>query len=237
MNVDDLLDLIREDLLGERMGAGYEDVAAWSEGFLIREIGNAQRQACYRQDLRHLYDDSTFSITLATGVQSYALDHRILRIEEIQFGTAVLEHTTLANLDQYAKGWRSYSAGAPKRFYIRGRTLFLDRAPSATENGQSLNLTVWREPLADPDTGDELEWVDDPEKLGHWVAFKAFSRRDEDVANPGSAKMHLDLFNQAFGDEVPVRARMEILQYPDVIQFRPAMEKANYLDNSSDDGW
>ena len=231
MRVSDLLEIIRADLLDDTEGGGDGSAYAWSDDQLVRWIGDAQRQACRRQDLRHLYDD-TFTIRLKDGVPAYELDSCILRLDEVRFGATILTHTTLANLDAYCPTWRDYDDGEPQRFYVRGHKLFLDRSPSSHEDGDSLNLVIWREPLGDPSLHDDLEWLLDQEKLGHWVAHKAFARRDEDTEDKKRSQEHRELFDLAFGPEVPARVRQELLQYPDnAVNFAPSVRQATLTDD------
>jgi hypothetical protein len=188
----------------------------------LREIGRAQQQACWRQDLRHILDES-FSITLIEGQRAYALDALILRIEQITLNNVPLLFTTRADLDARLWGWRSFSAGAPERFYIDGRTLKLDRAPSATEDGAALALHVWRGPLTEPadiTVDDDLEWEHDPEQLAHWVCHRAYLYRGVDSFDRESAAT-LMMFNATFGAEVPAKARSELLAYPSDVAFAP----------------
>jgi hypothetical protein len=229
MTAGELLAIVRASYLDDVADTADADEAAlvyrWSDETLLREIAMAQRQACYRQDLRHLFDDTTAelcSITLAEGVASYPLDARILRLHEVLYGGEVLPHLTQAVLDQVYSGWRSWAAGAPRGFYVIGRTLRVVPTPSASEDGETLALAVWREPLCDPDSEDDLEWTLDPERLAHWVAYRAFSVPDLDSVQASQAANHLALFERAFGPEVPAQARAELLAFPPELSFTPA---------------
>lgn len=237
MTYGELISIIRSDLLDDIIpgtNEGYEN-SAWSADFMLRETINAVKQACYRKDLRHIYDES-FRIRLKAGVKSYSLDPEILRIEEITLDGCPLFHTSLQYLDGRVLGWRDYDEGTPRRFYIRGRTLILDRAPSQAYGSTRLFLKVWREPFATSTVNDEIEWDMDVEKLGHWVAFKAFSRRDEDTQDPKKAVEHLTLFNMAFGEEVPARVRLELLQMPDTMPIAPHIDYT-YVNSDSTGRW
>ena len=225
MTPADLIQIVRQDFLDDVSDAvdGPDSDATWSNEFLLRQVGEAQRQACYRQDLRHLFDDTTEAIceiTLASGTQSYALDSRILRIHDAQYGGEAVVHTTQDALDRAFHDWRTLT-GAPEQFFIRGRMLTLDRIPGTAEDGETLALSVWREPLATPGMNDDLEWTLDPEKLGHWVAHRAFMRPNLSKEAPGLSKQHRDLFDLAFGREVPAAARAELLAYPDRVGLGP----------------
>lgn len=218
MTAGELLAIIRADYMDDVV-----EPYNWPDTQLLREIGRAQQQACYRQDLRHLHDE--FSLTLEAGTRSYELDPSVLRIDEVSLNGKLLEFTTRNILDERYRGWRNYSAGVPKRFYIIGRTLYLDRASSANEDGLTLAVQAWREPLILPQdlaADDDLEWTNDVEQLAHWVAFRAFMRRDEDTQDKEKASEHLALFNATFGVEVPAQVRAELLMYPAEFSFAPA---------------
>jgi hypothetical protein len=223
MLASELMSIIREDLLDDvsDADAGYESDARWSDAFLLRQINEAQRQACYRGDLRHLYDaetDELCSLPLTFGVRSYVLDPRILRLEEVRLGSRVLAHTSRARLDETGINWRSMTSAAPSMFFLHGRTLILDAPPT----GGALALSIWREPIDSVTEEDELEWLDEPEKLGHWVAHKAFMIPDEDLHDAKRAAMHLELFNLTFGVPTSARERLEILSAPADLRLHPA---------------
>ena len=222
MTAGELLAIIREDYLDDDL-----EPYVLSDTFLLREIGRAQQQACWRQDLRHLFDES-LSITLIEGERAYALDPLILRIEQITLNNTPLLFTTRADLDARLWGWRTFSDGAPERFYVDGRTLKLDRAPSATEDGATLALHVWRGPdiaPADLTADDDLEWEQDPEQLAHWVCHCAYLRPETEIQNNELAMQHLGMFNAAFGAEVPAKARAELLMYPADLTIAPARRR------------
>lgn len=234
MTAGELLAIIRADYLDDAI-----EPYLWPDTALLREIGRAQQQACYRQDLRHLFDADTFKLTVTEGVRTYPLDASILRLEEVAFDGTQITHTTRADLDAYHRGWRNNAAGTPLRFYVTGRTLFLDRDPGPDQDGLLLTLQVWREPLTlplDMMEGDDLEWESDQEQLAHWVCFKAYSRRDEDTYDKDKSLEHLALFNATFGAEVPAQARAELLAYPPTLSFRPALTARTSL-NSDHDTW
>lgn len=225
MTAAELLAIIRDDYLDDAVGGTGGVDYNWSDAFLYREIGRAQQEACWRQDLRHFFDTSTSAIcqiTVAAGTRTYTLDSRILRIHQALLGTVVLEHVTQAHLDERAFDWRGATYGNVKRFFINGRTLFFDYLPTAG----TLNLEVWRGPLLGPSeiaasADEELEWTDSQEDLAHWVAFRAFSRREEDAYDPRRAADHRALFDSVFGQEVKPRERLELLRYPDFLSFGP----------------
>lgn len=225
MTAAELLAIIRADYLDDTIGGDDGSLYNWSDTFLYREIGRAQQQACWRQDLRHFFDTSTADVcqvTVVAGTRTYALDSRILRIHQARLGTVVLEHTTQAALDERAFNWRGATYGNVRRFFINGRTLYFDYLPTAG----TLYLEVWRDPLLLPSeieaaSDEELEWTDSQEDLAHWVAYRAYSRRDEDTMSPKKATEHLKLFDAVFGQEVKPRERLDMLRYPDTLSIAP----------------
>lgn len=211
----DLLPVIREDFLDDTDGTNPR----WGTSFLLRSLGDAQREACRRQDLRHLYDATTAAICtipVIAGTRGYAIDPRVLRIERASLSDGcALGHTIPIALDAQRRYWRE-DTGTPRQFVIMGRTLILDRTPTAAD---TLSLAVWREPLAHPEISDALEWPGDCRKLCHWVAAQAFLRPDEDSFRDGLAKVQMSLFDQEFGAPVSARALAELLQLPGVVSL------------------
>lgn len=217
----ELIHIIREEFLDDVSDSVDVDDTdlLYKDSMLLRLIGEAQLQACYRQDLRHLFDKSTADICqipVVAGQRDYALDPRILRLHRVEVNGDVLHHVYESWMDAARPGWRDYT-GEPLRFIVTERTLTLD-APASSG---TLELEVWREPLRTPNMHDELEWTIDTEKLGHWVAFRAFMRPDLGQEKMSLSKMHRDLFDQAFGVEVSAKARAELLAYTD-LNFGPA---------------
>ena len=234
MTAAELLAIIRADYLDDTVGGTGGADYNWTDTFLYREIGRAQQEACWRQDLRHFFDTSTAEIceiTVAAGDRDLALDPRILIINQALLGTVVLEHTTQAHLDERRFNWRGNTYGNVTRFFINGRTLYLDYLPTAG----TLYLEVWRGPLLDPseiaaNSDEELEWTDNQEDLANWVAFRAFSRREEDTYDPQRALDHRALFDSVFGQEVKPRERLEMLRYPGHLDFGPLNQYAQPSD-------
>lgn len=225
MTPAELIQILRADYLDDASDAvDPELVYRWSDSYLLREIATAQRQACYRQDLRHLFDDSTAEIcqiTLVADQHAYALDSRILRIHQARLDDQPLRHVTQARLEAERPAWRSGSSGVPSEFFVTRRRLTLIPAPNDDLDGETLQLDVWREPLLAPGMNDDIEWPHEPEQLAHWVAYRAFSRPDPDSIQSDLAQQHLLLFERAFGAEVPAQARAELLAYPNDLQLVP----------------
>jgi hypothetical protein len=227
----ELIAIVREDLLDDVSDttlADPEPLYRWSTAFLLRQAALAQRQACWRQDLRHLFDDTTgeiCSIALVEGQATYRLDSRILRLQSVLLpaadgGLSQVERVWPSTLDTRDPSWRTQASGLPRWCYVAGGKLVLSPAPALAQSGATLSLAVWREPLlSELEEDDDLEWVRDQEQLGHWMAYQALSRRDPDLQDAKGAQMHLATFERVFGTEVSARARQELLEAPDALQF------------------
>lgn len=225
MTPADLLPIIRRDYLDEDpvVIGDPEKVARWPREFILRAIGEAQRQACLRQDLRHIFDDTTpelCEIDIAAGTTGYVMDYRVLRVKAARMdgATSDLRHVMREDLDRMMRNWQA-STGIPRMFWVDQRRLNLWPSPSASG---TLRLSVWRLPLLpDPNWNDDLEWPGEQEKLAHWVAYRAFLRPNPDTVQVELAKTHLSLFEQAFGAAVSERVRAELLTAPSDINIRP----------------
>lgn len=232
MTPGDLIPVIREAYLQDVSDAlDPEQSQMFSDAWLLRELATAQRQACLRQDLKHIYDDATAeicSITLVASHATYTLDSRILRLDEVRIGEDLLVHTTKAALSEAMPSWRELVAGTPKWFVVTGRTLRLVPSPTAAVAEDPLSLSVWRLPLADPNMGDDLEWPGETEQFGHWVAYRAFSVPNSGFDEPERAARERALFDAAFGREVPAQARTELLAYPSKTNMMPALRRTAY---------
>lgn len=227
MLAGDLLTIIRDDYLDDASDAEVpaED-QRWSDAYLLRQIYEAEKQACWRHDLRHLFDDSTAelcTIAVTAGTQSYDLDARILRLQHAYLGDEPLVHITQRGLEAVGYDWRGAERDTPARFFVTGRRLTLECPPAADA---TLALGVWREPLAKAEAHDELEWPTDQESLAHWVCYRALMRPDEDSARPELAMQHRALFESLFGVEVPAKVRAELLAYPDTLHLSPLAERS-----------
>jgi hypothetical protein len=118
----------------------------------------------------------------------------------------VLEKTNEDALDAFQDGWRRQSAGAPTAYFIHGRTLYLDRAPTADDIAQdaTLNLQCWREPFGiDQDASDEPEINQIHHRaLCYWAAHRALLRPDEDNQRKELGALNLQEFDAYFGKRV-----------------------------------
>lgn len=250
MERSELIRIVREELLDDVDDCLVEgdEIDRWGDAALLRWSGEAERQACRRGDLRHIYDEDTEAlcrITLALGVTTYVLDRRVLRLDEARLADGtVLKHTTRTGLDLLCPTWRTAQAGPPRAFFIQGRRLRLDRPPSAAEDGAVLTLALWREPLVT--SGDDLtsatafELPHEIAPLKHWMAYEAFSKRDEDLRDDSQAAKHLALFERAYGPALEQGVLQHKLETPPVLTVHAG--RYYFVDTMADDddddgGW
>ncbi|MGB5832588.1 MAG: DUF6682 family protein [Thiohalocapsa sp.] len=207
-----------------------EEVYRWSTPFLLRASIEAERQACRRADLRHIYDESTesvCSITLEADRRSYPLAPSVLRIEQVLHNGKQLTHTTREELLACDPGWMVWPAGDPSSFFIQARQLTLTRWPSVAAAAVPLLLSVYREPLwaeglddADQVTvATPLEWPGEALPLVHWICYEAYQRNDEDTHNAGRAAEHLALFERAFGPALKQRVIAGLLESTGSVRY------------------
>lgn len=181
------------------------DPYLWSAEQLLTYAGEAERQACRRGACELILDEGLV-ISLVAGQVRYALDPATLKIERAIWtdasGDSLLEKTSERSLDNRDSNWRQDEADKPTRYYVRGRSLYLDRKPTAAaiEQDATLNLQVWREPFQAAALGIEPEvQLQHHEALAHWIAYRAFLLPDYDTRNTEQAALHLALFDQHFG--------------------------------------
>jgi hypothetical protein len=227
------------DAVGETAEVTQRESELFSPEWYLRECQRAEREAFQRSDLRHVYDDSSFTITLQTGVSGYALDRRVLRIGEALMSSRRLGFQTKERLEHWNPYWREMAHGQPVVFYVENRTIRFVPTPSATWNNEAVTLGVYRMPLSPPQWNDEFEWPYEHEDLAHWVAHRAFLvpnttlRLDDARGADNMAEYHFQAFNAAFGEPLSHRARLDLLQNPSSISFVPAREvpRAGYGTN------
>lgn len=198
----EIIQVVREDFLDDISDAqaGTDlTVEAVSDTRLLRWIQEAEREAC-RRTYNLIRDDENMSHVLVTGVRWYDIDRSILRISSATLDSTILEHTTEAALDRDVTGWRDYEAGMPSSFYLHRHRLYLDRAPSSSENGLVLALSVWREPM-EPGILDEEPEIPSVhhQALAFWGAYRYFLLPDPHIRDDARALYFLKQFEDVFG--------------------------------------
>ena len=209
--VAQLRTIFREDYADDDVGLLEDDKSLSSASFL-RHLNHAQREAAQRSKL--IWDQDSLRFPLISGVQSYAVDKSILQLEKAWFLGHPLKKITRSEYDQQASR-PSPPSGAPTQFFIHNRTLYLDKLPTAAEDGTDLVIGAYRLPLEMTGDCDSPE-IDDiyHEKLLHWVCWKAFSTADPDSTNEKFAQVHYALFEGAFGKAVSADVWQHQMEQP-----------------------
>lgn len=209
MTFAELEAVLREEFLDDTV-----EPYAFSEVMVQRLLRQAEVRACRCGACELIYDD-TLTMPLVAGRRDYALDPAILKLPRVLWtsadGEGVVEKVTEDSLDSLELDvWRRIGDGSPVRCYVRGRTLLLDRLPTADDVAQdaTLNLQVYREPFDGLDAEREEPEIDERHHhaLCYWAAYRCLARPDVDSAQAQIAKDNLALFHQHFG--APLDASM-----------------------------
>jgi hypothetical protein len=222
MNLSAARTILLEDYLDTTAG---DAVGELSVSVLNRYINEAEQEACKRWDI--IYDVSTSAvceITAADGTRAYALHPKTTKIAQAVFtpaaGTAArLTQVTYSELIDYAGA--TWATGKPTYFAVRDRKLYLYPVPGTAEDGQTVSLEVWRLPLNDLALDTDTFEVDEqyqPDLL-HWAAYRARSRRDEELGDPQGAGFHLGNFERVFGVPVSAQTLTHQLENPARVSF------------------
>ncbi len=205
-----LIDDCREEL---------DDAAApylYQDEVLIRHLNEAVEEACVRARL--LLESNRpdiCRIQLKPGRADYPLHPAIYVIRRATLadgGREPLCRTTSVALDGVCRDWRGES-GTPQ-FLLRDRQARQISVAPIPEAEQELTLTVWRLPSADEalETDDD-EPVIDPihhRKLIHWCCWRAFAKKDSEKDDMSRASLHLQIFEDYFGERPTARALQQL---------------------------
>lgn len=244
MEISELITILREDYLSDTF-EGWEDASdaekndqfLWSDKALLRYITEAQRQACNRTDF--LYDDDdTFAVTLVAGNPSYALDPKIVYIEQVTFdATKDVIHMSKAQFQTDFPTWRTDSGmGDMELHYVmRGHKLRIHPIPDVLDAGKILTFDVYHLPLENVTScTDELVIPDEYQRdLIWWVLYEAYSKQDADGYDRDKGLMYLKQFNQAFGEYIPSEVRLNELQEAQSAHILPIDYSGSNQDDNS----
>lgn len=214
MNVQELLDELRNNVLRDRSGllAGDSD-QLWDDTTLVTYINDAYRRFARRTLLiREQTNPEVTQITLSTGTFIYALHTSVLSVLSARYDTNTgdlpraghgLLDTRVNDDPLYfdAATMGSLAPGAPKVFSTDEAidpagpqpqiNLRVYPAPSSVENGKIIYMRVARSPLdalSADDLDAELEIPEDYHlDLLDWAAFRALSNHDVDGGDGGKA--------------------------------------------------
>lgn len=181
----------------------------WSDASLIQFAAEAQEQAARRARL--FVDSSTvaccqIAVTAILGAL-YALDSRVIRVNRARIGTEPypLGLVMVRDMDREAPGWQEETSSMPTHAVVDFESNKLRLYPTPTAS-LTLNMTVVRMPLTTPnDMDDTLEVRDEQARhLRHWIAYRAFGKRDSETYNPERAADELLMFEREFGAVRPI---------------------------------
>jgi len=216
VNAAELIRTVREDYLDDVSDSPdqADEDYDWKSPFLLRAFAEAERIACSGSDL--LFDDSTpavTQITLATDTASYTLSSKITRIEEVIYdGVPLVQKTERELLDESGDEWRT-ETGAPENFIVKGRKIRFFPVPTSTQGGETVYMEVYRLPLKSFTDQPEIP-EEHHEHLCYFVAYRAYSRRDEDTYEPKKAAEMLAMFESIFGRPTDAETRAHLLEQP-----------------------
>lgn len=185
-----------DDLVEDYLFSDAE-VAGW--------LNEAEEEACMRQDLLEESEDEDFcEIAAVAGTTSYALHPKLLRVTYLaHLATDATERTEIAirqrnEVDRIRADWRTVEQDPPDLAMVTGQKLRLASVPTVAG---TLLLECTRLPL-EPMVDD----ADEPEipALHHrgliqWALYRAYSKPDTEVRDPGRAAGALTIFERLFG--------------------------------------
>lgn len=226
MNLQQLLNTLRHDILGDRSDRveGTPDYL-WSDNFLIMAINSAQRRFARRGLIIRDGTSEATAVNLKTGVNEYPLHPSVLAVMSARLtgDNADLARASHAALDSYRVPdtyfWdpaqlAALPPGKPLAFatdeYLSTDdydsmsvvTLRVYPTPTATYNGQTVNLRVVRMPLEDLTSANMQAVPEIPEdhhlEMLDYAAYLALRIVDHDAGNP----MRGEQFKAAFEENV-----------------------------------
>jgi hypothetical protein len=182
----------------------------WSLAEWTEFANDAENEACLRADLLIDSTDAMTIITVLSGIATYALDERVVRIirAKISGGTEPLVKTSRRVLDATYPDWENDSGTVRSWLPDDTNKITLYRKPNAAA---TLNLMVARLPVSPMLLVDKLTQspeIDTQYHLGlvDWMLHRAYSKQDAETLDKGKAKEHLERFIKRFGERPPARA-------------------------------
>lgn len=184
----------------------------WKNAELVRYLDTACSELAHRVPIVDDSDNETTSIPITAGRERYAIDPRVLAIDNITLGSTGV---ALFKDARAATAAATLAAGNPTTVWsyredFATLTLTLINTPTAND---TLYLTVRRLPL------DSLDWsqrtTQEPEFPAHlqeslldWACMQAYMKRDADAQNMELA----GYFQGQFTDRVGPRISFQLAQ-------------------------
>lgn len=178
---------------------------AWTESTLLGYLAEGQDEFC--EQTGFFVDNTTHTITLATGVAVYDIPARVIQILDIWDGTRRLGKFQESDRNQLKPDWdpavESTLTGRPQRWQTDGATgsITFDRAATAAEDGDTLQIRAWRYSIYSLDDETAPTNPAEPEipfrfhrACIEWAAYKALMHHDEEQQDPVKARDHFNAF-------------------------------------------
>lgn len=199
----------------------------WSDEDFLAFYNDAINEACERARLiEDRLTPSCCILTLQAGVDTYPLDPVVIGVKRSSFNGRPLEVTSVETMDGRDSDWEART-GRPEGVIIDERSVRVLWIPTADYDGQEINLTVWRRPLAPRTlTGPSSDAPPDiPERyhlrLLSWVYKRAYSVDDPEMQDPTRAATYDALFTADFGARVDANVQRKRLdKRRRVVKFR-----------------
>lgn len=198
----------RRVVLLARQGT-LDDIAEpylWSDEELLDYLDEAQEEAARRA---RLFLDATttaiVTITLVAGTAVYALDPRVIRVERARVVGQEMPLRLLLtrDLDARLANWEA-SIDPVSAAVVDWQTDSL-RFVGIPQAAGTVNLQVIRrplEPLVNMDQELEIR-QHHTRNLIHWIAHRAYQKRDAETYHHDKSEMHLGRFEAEFGPAQP----------------------------------
>lgn len=183
-------------------------VPYWSDARLLSFLAEGQDEFCERTGF--FRDISTYTATLASGTDSYAIDSRIIEIMSVWNGTTRLAKYNEQDRAELNIPWESFlsasQSGTPTGWQtdrITGYITFYP-TPAAADEGTELTLWVHRYSLydlanndidgegtdAEPEIPTRFHWA-----LIEWAAHRAYETHDSEIQDAIKSRDHLAMFD------------------------------------------
>ena len=179
----------------------------WKNAELLRLINQAHREiavrtSCYRDG----YESEICKINVVAGTSSYAIDNRILTIEDAFLTSTKLPLTKIGLVDYREISDATTATGTPIQYTEENLPFRINLYPIPVIN-DTLYLTVYRFPLEDMTWAARTTDLDEPheslrEALIQGALMLAYQKRDADTGDGGRQQFHAREFERMVGKPV-----------------------------------
>jgi hypothetical protein len=178
----------------------------WSDEEILNWAGEAEIEFCrLTNGISDARTEEVCQVDVVPGTQWYTLHASILKIRRVHRGDTGREVDLINVEDMAARGWRFDGIAGTLKALVVGLEEHAVRVyPNANET-VTLNLTVFRKPLAPPSAENdnnpfEIAAEHHPFLL-HWAKYLGYSKQDAETFDRTKAAEHKALF-EAYCDRV-----------------------------------